>query len=66
VSRFGYWLNLFLRRRIRRDPFVLEMYGVPRETVEEDLANAGATLLRACPDQSAAPEWDGYQYFVTK
>jgi hypothetical protein len=42
------------------------MYGVPRETVEDDLANAGATLLRACPDQSATPEWDGYRYFVTK
>jgi SAM-dependent methyltransferase len=66
VSRFGYRLNLFLRRRIRRDPFVLEMYGVPRETVEDDLANAGATLLQACPDQSARPEWDGYRYFVTK
>ncbi len=30
VSRFGYRLNLFLRRRSRRAPFVREMYGVPR------------------------------------
>lgn len=66
ISRLGYRLNLFARRTIRRDPLVFEMYGVPRETVERDLAKAGAKLLEARLDDSAAPEWVGYRYFVTK
>jgi SAM-dependent methyltransferase len=66
VSRLGYAVNLFARTKIFRDPMVFEMFGVPRETVEQDLAGAGATLLDARTDDSAAPEWDGFQYFVTK
>src|SRR3954451_21742787 len=65
VSRLGYRADLFARTKIFRELMVCEMYGVPQETVEHDLAGAGATLLEARPDDSAAPGWAGFQYFVT-
>jgi SAM-dependent methyltransferase len=65
-NRLGYAANRFVRRRVLRDPAVLEMYGVPRAQVEHDIGAAGGRLLEARPDQSAEPEWDGFLYAVTK
>lgn len=44
----------------------MEMYGVEKDTVLEILIAGGATILDILPDNSAGPQWVGFQYFATK
>jgi SAM-dependent methyltransferase len=65
-SRLGYRLNLWTRRRILRQPRLMEMYGVPREVVLRDLEECGGRLVDAQPDSSAGPEWESWRYAVSR
>jgi hypothetical protein len=41
------------------------MFGIPRVRVEQLIAESGASVLVARPDQSA-PGWTGFLYAVSK
>lgn len=66
LQHIRYWLSLYGRRRIMGDPYIMEMYGVPRKTVVEDLERCGARVIEVQPDQGAGPEWESFRYAVTK
>jgi hypothetical protein len=42
------------------------MYGVPRETVVHDIERCGARVLNIRQDDCAGPEWESWQYAITK
>jgi SAM-dependent methyltransferase len=64
--RVLYKLVLFAGRRILRQPDLMEMYGVPRNTVVRDLETAGARVIEVTPDNAAGPEWESFLYAITK
>jgi SAM-dependent methyltransferase len=61
----SYYAHMLIRRRLLRNPYLMEMYGIPQQTVERDLRAIGGRILAAKPDASA-PNWDGLVYAVTK
>lgn len=64
-SRLGFHLNLWVRR-ILRQPYLIEMYGVPCEMVRRDLEDCGGRLLDVQPDACAGPEWESWRYAATR
>ncbi len=49
----------------RKEGPQMDMWGTPREEVEELLASHGGKVLNAAPDEWA-PDWIGFRYTVTK
>lgn len=45
---------------------VIEMHGVPRETVEGLVKASGGELIDVCEDDWAGPGWRGFRYCVRK
>lgn len=52
--------------RILRVSRVVEMNGVPRETILRDIEESGGRILNVKIDQSAGPTWESYLYAITK
>jgi 2-polyprenyl-3-methyl-5-hydroxy-6-metoxy-1,4-benzoquinol methylase len=44
----------------------MEMHGVPRARVAEIVEAAGGTVVAACADHSAGPEWESFLYVVSR
>jgi SAM-dependent methyltransferase len=57
---------MVIRRRVFHASSVMEMYGVRRELVLEDVRRSGGIVLEVRSDDSAGPEWHGFFYAVTK
>jgi ubiquinone/menaquinone biosynthesis C-methylase UbiE len=53
-------------RKLLRNPTAMDMYGLPRTTVESILTSAGARVLRVHQDQMAGEEWESMVYAATK
>jgi len=47
-------------------PDVIEMNGLPRETVIHELEMRGGRILEVTRDSGAGPDWESYLYAVTK
>jgi SAM-dependent methyltransferase len=65
LSRLGYRARQW-RRKTLRDPGLMYMCGVPRETVISDVERSGARAIEIVEDDSAGPEWTSFVYAVTK
>ena len=66
VGAFMNQAYMLISRRVFRVSSTMEMYGVRREFVMEDVRRSGGKVLEVRSDDSAGPGWEGFFYAVTK